>query len=384
MRILRLISSTDPAGGGPVEGIKQVTPHLTLRGHTTEVASFDAVDADWLTDFPCPVHALSRGWSDYHLSRTWLSWLRDNSPRFDVVVIHGVWQFTSFGAWIALKHSSIPYFLYPHGMLDPWFERTYPIKHLKKLAYWKLAEHHVLRDARAVMFTSEQERELARLSFTPYSCHDVVVSYGTSSPQGDVTNQKQAFLSRFPLLAGKRLILFLGRIHPKKGCDLLIQAFSQFAQSKPDLHLVLAGPDQVGWVKTLQTMAHDLGITTRLTFTGLLQGDLKWGAFYSSAIFALPSHQENFGISVVEALACGLPVLISNQVNIWHEIANDNAGLVAPDTLDGMSSMLNQWLTWSPEVYERYRVASQKCFLSRFEISHVAESFIRIVESNID
>ena len=108
-------------------------------------------------------------------------------------------------------------------MLDPWFKRTYPLKHLKKLLYWPWGEYRVLRDAAAVLFTSEAERHLARESFSPYRCHEEVVNYGTAAPTLDLEAAREHFLARFPHLRDKRILLFLGRLAEKKGCDLLIE-----------------------------------------------------------------------------------------------------------------------------------------------------------------
>ncbi|HMG05900.1 MAG TPA: hypothetical protein VK581_10585, partial [Chthoniobacterales bacterium] len=111
---------------------------------------------------------------------------------------------------------------FPHGMLDPWFKRTYPRKHMKKLLYWPWAEYRVLRDAAAVLFTSEEERRLARESFSLYHCKEIVVNYGTAAPEVDLESAREDFLEAFPKLRGQRFFLFLGRLHEKKGCDLLI------------------------------------------------------------------------------------------------------------------------------------------------------------------
>jgi glycosyltransferase involved in cell wall biosynthesis len=106
----------------------------------------------------------------------------------------------------------------------------------------------------------------------------------------------------------------------------------------------------------------------------MLSGDLKWGAFHAADAFVLPSHQENFGIAVAEALACGLPVLISNKVNIWREIEQDGGGLVAEDTLAGTRELLEQWVRLAPEQQERMRTSARDCFNQRFEIGRAAKS----------
>jgi glycosyltransferase involved in cell wall biosynthesis len=136
----------------------------------------------------------------------------------------------------------------------------------------------------------------------------------------------------------------------------------------------LAGPDDVGWRTQLEQQASTLGISDRITWTGMLSGDLKWGAFHASTAFALPSHQENFGIAVAEALSCSLPVVISNKVNIWREIESDNAGFVAADTLEGTCQLLAKLFACTPGQMTTLKNDALKCFKHRFDLNRGAES----------
>ena len=271
--------------------------------------------------------------------------------------------------------------MFTHGMLDPWFKRRYPLKHLKKWLYWPWGEYRVLRDAKAVLFTCDEERLLARQSFWLYQCREAISSYGAAAPPPDEGGRlSAALLARWPELRGQRLALFLGRIHEKKGCDLLIEAFAQVSGTHPEIRLVMAGPDADGWTNELQQRASRLGVSDRIIWTGMLTGDLKWGAFYASEVFCLPSHQENFGVAVAEALACGRPVLLSDKVNIWREIENDAAGWVAPDTLDGTVSTMSRWLASTPDQLATMRDAAQRSFAQRFRIETVAANLVQIVQ----
>src|SRR5262249_34920017 len=194
-------------------------------------------------------------------------WLRRNAMRFDAVVVNGIWQYHSVATWHVLRDSSIPYYLFVHGMLDPWFKRHYPLKHVKKMLYWRSVEHRVVRDAYGVLFTSEEEKLLARQSFPLYRAREMVVNYGTPGVTGDANAQRALFLQRFPDLRGKRCLLFLSRIHPKKGCDLLIEAFAPMLRRDPSLRLVIAGPDGAGLQPQLAQRAQQLGIAQSLTWT---------------------------------------------------------------------------------------------------------------------
>ena len=202
-------------------------------------------------------------------------------------------------------------------------------------------------------------------------------------PAGDSERQQSVFFARHPQLRNKRIILFLGRIHAKKGCDLLIKAFAKVIGSDPVWHLVFAGPDQVGWQAELTALAREAGISESITWTGMLSGDMKYGALRAAEVFALPSHQENFGIVVAESLACGTPVLISNKVNIWREVYGDGAGLVDDDDLSGTCSLLESWLSLPAQQKKRMSELALDCFRRRFDVRESAASLIRILSNLI-
>jgi glycosyltransferase involved in cell wall biosynthesis len=309
-------------------------------------------------------------------------WLRRNWTNYDAVVVHGLWRYHAFGTWLALRGANVPYYVYPHGMLDPWFKVTYPLKHLKKWLYWPWADYRVLRDARAVLFTCEEERNLSRQSFWLYRARERVVAFGTSTPPVDSGALRRHFCNAHPELQGRRLLLFLGRIHVKKGCDLLLRAFAAVADRDQRLHLVLAGPDPTNWIPSLEALAAQLGIGERISWPGLLRDEMKWGAFYAAEAFVLPSHQENFGIAVAEALGCGLPVLISDRINIWREIAAAEAGLVDADTETGTRNVLERWLDMDDAGRQRMSNNARELFASQFTVTAMAQGLLSAIASD--
>jgi glycosyltransferase involved in cell wall biosynthesis len=387
MKILRVISSIDPKGGGPIEGIKQLNCPVRDLGVQIDVLCCDPPDAPYLNAFDnlttttttTTVYAMGPAYLGYAYAPKLLPWLKAHAHNYDAIIVNGIWQYHSFAVWRALAGTKTPYYVFTHGMLDPWFKHMYPLKHLKKCLYWPWAEYRVLRDARKVIFTCEDERLLARESFKLYKVNEAITAYGVANPPANSEGLTAQFLAQYPQLQGKRLALYLSRIHVKKGCDLLITAFAKVAPQDANLHLVMAGPDQIGWVPKLQAQAKALGIADRITWLGMLQGDLKWGAFYAAEIFVLPSHQENFGIVVAEALACGKPVLISNKVNIWREIVADGAGLMAEDTQAGTDELLQRWLAMSAEDFAAMQAKTIPCFQKRFHVQRAAERLLEIL-----
>jgi glycosyltransferase involved in cell wall biosynthesis len=382
LKLLHVLSSLDPGVGGPLEGVRQRGLRMQQLGHQIDLISLDDPQKTFVKEFPLTVHALGPSYSHYCYNAKLVPWLESRAGDYDAVIVHGLWQYHGFAVRRALRKMGVPYYVFTHGMIDPWFKRTYPLKHFKKWLYWPWAEYRVLRDARAVLFTSEEERLLARQSFWLYRARERVVSYGTSTPPDDAVRLKEVFLAAYPELRGRWLLLFLSRIHEKKGCDLLIRALASVAATEPDIHLVIAGPDQNGCVARLMHIAEDLGITDRITWPGMLRDDMKWGAFYSAQAFILPSHQENFGIAVAEALGCGLPVLISDKVNIWREVRARRAGMVAPDTVQGTEQLLREWLALTGDQRIQMRQCARELFLARFTVKSMVDSLISIIEGD--
>jgi glycosyltransferase involved in cell wall biosynthesis len=162
---------------------------------------------------------------------------------------------------------------------------------------------------------------------------------------------------------------------------VLIEAFAAVLGRNSEWHLVISGPDQVGWQQKLIALARERRIAHAITWTGLITGDVKYGALKAAEVFVLPSHQENFGIVVAEALACGTPVLTSKKVNIWREIEQDEAGIVADDDFEGTCYLLRTWLALQGKEKRFMKERAVQCFRNRFEIKKSAESIVAAISS---
>ena len=393
LRILHIIATLDHQAGGPSNSIRRIIAAYSSIGSEGEVLTLDDPAAPFLENIGFTVHALGPISMRYGYNSRLIPWLRANRNRFDGVVIHGLWQYIGWAVRRAI-HPYKPYLVFTHGMLDPYFKRAYPLKHLKKIPYWLLNEYWVLRDANRVLFTSEDEADQATRSFSPRRWNACVVPYGASAPEVDAITARNSFLEAFPALraadgSARPYILFLGRIHAKKGCDLLLEAFAHIAEKAPELHLVFAGPDKVGTghqgdssnqglKARLMEQAAAKGIGHRVHWTGMLYGDQKWGAFYGCEAFTLPSHQENFGIAVAEALACGKPVLISDKVNIWQDIVRDGAAFVGPDTIAGTQRTLEDWIALTPAQKITMGAYAFDCFRRRYDMKANASGIVDI------
>ncbi len=380
MKILQCVGDIDPALGGSVEAARQLSHALDRLGHRPEVVTLQPSRPDWAAEWRGAVHYLGPPSTRYLYSPRFSPWIAARAPQFDAIVIHGLWRYTSVGAWRGLRGRGVPYFVFPHGMLDPYFKRAFRWKHVQKNICWRAAESSVVRDAQGVLFTCEEERRRARFTFRPYACRERIVGLGIARPAGDPAADGRTFLDALPQLAGKRLILFLGRIHPTKGCDLLIQAFARMAGRDPLLRLVMAGPDECGWRGELERLAGRLAVSSRVLFTGPLYSGLKWGALRAAEALALPSHQESFGLTVVEGLACGVPALLSKKVHLWREIQSDGAALAADADATGTISLLDRWLGMPEADRRQMRANALVSFARRFELDRFARDFIACLE----
>jgi glycosyltransferase involved in cell wall biosynthesis len=237
------------------------------------------------------------------------------------------------------RKNKVPYIIRPHGTLDPYQRRK---SRIKKGIYNFLLEKRNLDKASAIHYTSEEEMVLAHQPMNIQS-PAVVVPLGLNPEDYAKLPAPDSFRNRYPECRGKFLYLFLGRLDFKKGLDLLSRAFGEIARHRGDVHLVIAGPDEAGCTKQMRMWLAEEGILDRVTFTGMLYGKDKLAAFNDADVFVLSSYTENFGVAIVEAMACGMPVIISDRVNLWREIADAEAGLVtkcnADDVYKGMSML---------------------------------------------
>jgi len=293
-------------------------------------------------------------------------------------IAHGLWQWPGVAAWKNFRSAGIPYLVFPHGMLDPWFKRTFPFKHLKKQAYWWLRQGRILRNARAVCFTTEEERRLAQGTFGPYHCREVVTGLGVADPPVDAERQTGKFLHQFPQLRGKKTLLYLGRMHPKKGLDLLIRSFLR--EKRDGEMLILAGPLEPVDRNLKNLQQETKGHEDKVVWTGMLKGNLKWGALRSANALILPSHQENYGMVVAEGLSVGTPVFLTDKVNLWREVVDAGAGFVARDDQAGIDQLLADWRM---DKHAGAKEACLSCFGEKLHIRNCSQKILDLlIETN--
>lgn len=393
LKILDLIVSVDPTHGGPITTVRKLSEIWRAQGHVFDIVSSDSPDAPYITGSDLSITALGkkgdpnrapgpyRFHERYGYSSKLVPYLRKVVAEYDAVLVHGLWNYSTIAARRVLPGGSIPYFMFPHGGLDPWHKDAFPKKELVKRISWKLIEGVLAKNAAAVFFTTEMERELSRDRYLPYQLNGLVAGYGCAGPADESELQRQAFGELLPEVRDRQFLLFLSRIHPKKGCELLVEAFADFAVKNPGVDLVMAGPDQIGWRSELTEIARVKGVDRRIHWTGMLTGAAKWGAYRSATAFILPSRGENFGIVVAEALACGTPVLISDKVNLWREVSQTDAGLVQTDSLEGTKKLIENFFQLDGARIHEMGQNARSCYDSNFRIEAAAQKIIENIRS---
>jgi glycosyltransferase involved in cell wall biosynthesis len=382
MKILRVIRSLDPATGGPATGISSFTRALERLGCSTTILTLDKPDSPWLSNLDFNVIACGPVLGSYGFKLQLLTLLRDLNEDYDAVIIDGIWQFHSYATYLAFRSTSTPYFVYTHGMLDPWFKQKYPLKHIKKLLYWNLFEYNVLRSATHVFFTAPSEMLLAAQSFKRYTVNPLIIGFGVERPPHVTHHDVNGLLRSYPHLASKKIFLFLGRLHPKKGLELLIQGFSECLSADPSSHLLIAGTGAPKYMAKLTGLVNKLGMSSYVTFVGHLNGTRKWAAFSIAELFCLSSYQENFGVAVVEALATGLPVLLSSSINISEEVSSHEAGYVVRPTVPSIASSLMLWIQASASEKASKSSNALRLYNSKFTIDSAAERLLHAINNS--
>jgi glycosyltransferase involved in cell wall biosynthesis len=366
VRVLHVIPSIAPRYGGPSQAVVGMSRVLQEQGSEVLIATTDAdgphrlqVNYGTVTTFDgVPAIFFSRQWSEaFKYSRPLATWLDENVERFDIVHIHAVFSHACLVAAQASRRHRIPYVVRPLGTLDPWSMRQKP---LRKKLLWQLGAKQMLAGAAAVHYTALEEKRLAETSMGV--CRGVVVPLGVSEQYfADNPSASEAE-------AAPKYVLSVARLHPKKALDQLIDAFLS-ATNEPDLgewKLLIAGDGDAAYVEGLKQLAVARGGQDRVRFTGWLQGEEKLNALRGADLFASPSHQENFGIAAVEAMACGVPVLISPHVNLADDVDAVGAGwIVAVE----QSALIDALTTALRDPVERKRRGAAARDLARSQFS---------------
>lgn len=373
MRVGHVVSSLDRRTGGVAAAVIGLAASQARSGmDVSVVSSFNAGDqshaaADELRAAGVTVDLVGPA------ARRFMGWHQQNSAatqalvdRVDLVHIHALWEDIQHHAMRNARRAGRPYVVSPHGMLATWSLRQ---RSLKKSIYMKLRLRRNLDAASAIHFTTQEEaRQAKELALRPGS---IIEGLGLDLAEFTDLPPAGTFRDRYPQLAGKTITLFMSRIHPKKGLDLLVPAF---ARSGGDA-LVIAGPEDGDYGNIIRELVRAHGLTDRVVFTGMLHGRDRVAALADADLFVLPSYQENFGIVVPEALAAGTPAVVSDQVNFIEYLAGETFAEVVPCDADALGRTLTRWLS-DPARRTQAGPAARTWTLARFDWTAIARRWL--------
>lgn len=349
MRILHVIPTLSPAYGGPAKACIEMARLMARRSHDVAIYTLLHYPISGEPDQPENWQQVASGvkvrFFPARFPRRWgyspaMSQALDaDVSGFDVVHIHSLFLHHFFAAGRASLRHHVPYIVRPHGSLDPFLAAR---GRGRKWLVNALFQDRLLRHAAAIHYTSEEERRQAE----PYTFGRpaMIVPLGIDPKEFTDLPAFGAFRRRHRSVEDRKILLFLGRINYKKGLDILARAFGIIVRQRKDVHLVIAGPDNHGMQSRLKQWLIEEGVIDHVTFTGMVIGSEKLAILRDAHLFLLPSYTENFGIAVVEAMACGLPVVISDRVDIWREVEAAGAGKVTPCDAERFASAVLELL----------------------------------------
>ena len=373
MRVLHVISNDDSRAGGPAVAMSGLCKAQRAAGLDVAVLATFRSDsrhdlADELRAGGVDVTLIGPTHGPLAAHPQLAAAAQTAVAAADVIHIHALWESVQYEAAKSAQRAAKPYLFTPHGMLTPWSLRQ---KALKKKLYMALRLRRYLDRASALHFTTAQERDdTAQLRLAP---PPIVEPLGVDLREFQTLPPRGSFRAKHPQLAGRKIVMFLGRLHPGKGMEYLIPAFAQVKMD--DAVLVAVGPDSHGFQATLQAMVDQHGVGDRVFFTGMLRGADRIEALADADLFALPSEHENFGVAVIEALACGVPVVISTGVAIAGEIVAAGVGAAVPVEVDRIAAEVRRWL--ADEDLRRAAAEKARRFVwEKFDWSTVARNWV--------
>ncbi len=359
MRILQIIPSIALVYGGPSQMVRGLSSALAAQGMDVTILTTDSNGDTGQPPLDVPLNqpVSEDGYTvryfrcspfrRYKFSLNLLNWLWQHAAEFDIAHIHALFSPVSSGAARVAKLRQLPYILRPLGTLDP---ADLQKKKQVKQIYATLLERGNIAGAAALHFTSQPEAQISERFGV--STKDLVIPLGVNPPNFETENK----VSNNP-----PVILFMSRIEPKKGLNLLIPALEQVLAAGYSFKLILAGsnPQDPGYETQIQTQIQQSSLKQYTTFTGFVTGEEKARLLKTADLFVLPSYYENFGIAVAEAMVAGIPVVISDGVQIWEQIQQAEAGWVSQCEVSEIAAKIESALQHQPERQRRGKNARQ-------------------------
>tara|TARA_B110000977_G_scaffold29548_1_gene38450 strand:- start:7199 stop:8344 length:1146 start_codon:yes stop_codon:yes gene_type:complete len=363
-KILRIISSLDPKSGGPAIAIVDSTKLLNSLGFSIDILTHDSKNSNYAKIKDTSIINIGPSIGNYKINFKIILWLIKNHKKYDLFIIHGLWQINTLLAYFLLKKR---YHVFTHGQLDPFFSKN-KLKMLKKVIYWYLFERRNLLNAKSLLLTSELEKKsLSKTFVNTAKIKKKVTNYGVLKPNINLKNSKIKFLNKFKKFKNKNFFIFIGRFHEKKGCEIIIELVKYFKMSNKPIKILMCGPESP-YKDYLKDLSKKYFLNDYIHWAGFLYKDLKWGALSSAKAMLLPSHGENFGVSVTESLLCGTPVITTNKVNIHKYISKHNAGFISNSRHTDFIKSVDKFNKLDRHQIHNLSLNAKKCFDMNFNL----------------
>ncbi len=388
LRVLHVITSLSKSQGGPAVALPLLARALVKTGVDVTIVTTDddgrgkrltvAPGEPVTTEDGVAVLYFPKQTEFYRFSWGLTRWLWQHVRKFDVVHIHALFTYTSTAAGRIARWRGVPYVVRPLGVLNHWGMEN----RRRRLKRWstRLVELPILRGAARIHYTSQQERQEA-VAAGAGELPSVIIPLGIDTASYLDLPKPELFYARFPVAAGRRIVLFLSRIDAKKGLDLLLPAFAEVFRKHPASLLVVAGDGDPEYVAELRAEAGRIGLgTDRILWTGFIAGAEKKAALAAATVFVLPSYSENFGIAAAEALAAGVPSILTDQVAIATDAAETDAALVIPCDVHELTAAMDRLLA-DESVRARLRANAMRMATERFSLVAAGESLRQLYES---
>jgi len=369
MKILHVTASISSVWGGPTKVVAELTEKLVEKG--VEITKSEAVK---------PKGVELRLFRQSFMDKLWTSYSSDLARiiqrevyKFDIIHIHEIWHYPHYIAYKAAKKAGKPYVITIHGALNPW---CLGYKSFKKKIYASLIQKRILKEANAIHAITDEE--VKQIKNFVSSNNITMIPNGINSEEFINLPSRRELEKLYPELTGKEVLLFLGRLHPVKGLDLLAKAFGMIARERDDVYLLIVGPDSDGYRIQIEKVLESEGVLDKAIFTGMLNGNKKLAALSRADICIVPSYSEVRSIVALEAMICKVPVIITRQCN-FPEVAEYEAGIVIEPDLKQLTEGLNILLSNS-KLCKKMGENEKKLILAKYTWDKIADKMIKVYE----
>ena len=369
-KILRIINSMNLKFGGPPKAIRDSSINLKENGFEVDILTNDEPGSKYFNHKGIKIINKGPGVGSYGFNLKQFFWLLKNRSKYNFFIVHGLWQFQSFMARLLLRNKFI---IYAHGSLGLVFKK-YFFKKIKKNLYWMLIEKKNLQSAKALILTSEGEKSVLKNTYVNTDrINKRIINYGSLIPNFNKKKVLKLFYKNFPKLKKKKFLLYLGRIHDGKGCDILINSLHRL--KKRNLHPILFMAGRNNSYKTeLIKLTKQLKLYNQIIWSDQILGNLKWGAISASSGMLLASHGDSHPNAIVESLSLGKPVIVTNKVGTYKTINQYNCGYVANDNTQDFSLKLISFLKLKKNQLTLLNKNSKKCFNENYNLTKMKNS----------